>query len=213
MPKSQIPNPKSPLIIGLTGSIGMGKSTAAKILARLGLPFYSADAAVHALLGPKGRAVSKVAKLFPSARRGDAIDRKILGALVFGQPALRRQLEAILHPMVRQEEKKFLAQARKTKAPAVVLEIPLLFETGAEQRCDVVLCVTAPKAIQQARVLKRRGMTPEKFRAILKAQLPDAEKRRRADYVIKTGKGLADTRKQLMFVIENLITTTKVRST
>ena len=204
MPKSQILNPKSPLIIGLTGSIGMGKSTAAKILARMGLPIYSADAVVHSLLGPNGRAVTKVGKLFPTARRGAQIDRKKLGALVFGQPTLRCQLEAILHPMVREEEKKFLAAARKAKAPAVVLEIPLLFETGAEARCDLVLVVTAPKAIQQARVLKRRGMTAAKFKAILKAQLPDADKRRRADYVIKTGKGLADTRRQLVEVMKQI---------
>ena len=204
MPKSQIPNPQSPLIIGLTGSIGMGKSTAAKILARMGLPIYSADAAVHDLLGPNGRAVPRVGKLFPAARRGAAIDRKQLGALVFDQPALRRQLEAILHPMVRQEEKKFIAQARKAKARAVVLEIPLMFETGGEACCDLVLVVTAPKAVQRARVLKRRGMTPAKFRAILKAQMPDAEKRRRADYVIKTGKGLADTRRQLVEVMKRM---------
>lgn len=192
------------IIIGLTGSIGMGKSTAAKILQRLGLPIYSADQVVHDLLAVNGRAVKKVARLFPDTLSKGAIDRKKLGAIVFGKPALRKRLEAILHPMVRQEEQRFLRAAKKCKAPAVVLEIPLLFETGAESRCDVVVVVTAPKAVQQARVMRRKGMTAEKFRAILKAQMRDTEKRRRADYVVQTGKGLADTRRQLVAVLARL---------
>lgn len=187
---------KKPMIIGLTGSIGMGKSTAAKILRKMGLPIYSADKAVHDLLRKNGAAVKPVARLFPATLKNNAIDRRKLGREVFGVPAKLRKLEKILHPLVRKEEQKFLRQNHR--AAGVVLEIPLLFETAGEKRCDFVLVVTAPRKIQQARVMMRANMTPQKFRAIVKQQMPDSEKRRRADLVINTGKGLADTKRQLL---------------
>jgi dephospho-CoA kinase len=189
------------LIIGLTGGIGMGKSTVAKILSGFGLPVYSADEAVHSLLQKGGMGVKAVSKLFPEALEKGAIDRAIVGRLVFNQPAKLKKLEIILHPLVQRAEKKFLQTAKRAKAEAVVLEIPLLFETGAERRCDVTLCVTAPKAVQKARVLRRKGMTATKLKAILAKQMPDAEKRRRADFIVKTGVSRADTKRQLRAII------------
>lgn len=134
-------------IIGLTGSIGMGKSTAALILRDMGFPIYSADAAVHKVLKKGGTAVAPVARLFPETLKRGAIDRKLLGHAVFGQPKKLRQLEHIVHPLLREEERAFIDKARKSRARAAILEIPLLFETGAEKRCDITLCVTAPRAI------------------------------------------------------------------
>ena len=192
------------LIIGLTGSIGMGKSTAASILSGFGLPIYNADHAVHALLQKGGKGVKPIAKLFPEACHDGAIDRAELGRLVFGKPGKLRKLEAILHPLVQKAERDFLKQARRNQARAVVLEIPLLFETGAEKRCDMTICVTAPKAIQKARVLKRKGMTAAKLKAILARQMPDRDKRRRADYVVRTGVSRTDTKKQLRKILEGL---------
>ncbi|MDP9128565.1 MAG: dephospho-CoA kinase [Pseudomonadota bacterium] len=204
MPTPAAPRPKM-LVIGLTGGIGMGKSTAARILSRLGFPVYHADRAVHDLLGKHGKAIPAVRRAFPESLRGGAISRKLLGRIVFDDPAKLRQLENILHPLVQEAERSFLREMRRAKVRAVFLEIPLLFETGAEARCDAVLCVTAPRAIQKARVLSRRGMTEVRLRAILKRQLPDLQKRRRADYIIHTGKGLADTRRQLVAIIDCLL--------
>ena len=184
-------------IIGLTGSIGMGKSTVAEILRQMGFPTYNADATVHEVLKKNGKAVAAVANLFPETLKRGAIDRKLLGQVVFGQPDKLRKLERIIHPLVRQAECAFLQKARKIKAQAAILEIPLLFETNGEKRCDLTLCVTAPRAIQKARVLSRPHMTEEKFRAILAHQMPDAEKRRKADYILPTGKGLEATEIQL----------------
>lgn len=177
------------LLVGLTGSIGMGKSTAAGMLSALGYPVFDADAAVHRLLGPGGAAVSAVAEAFPGAIRAGRVDRGALGQAVFGEPEALRRLEAILHPLVRREREAFLAHAARNRARAVVLDIPLLFETGGEGRCDRVIVVSAPAFLQRQRVLARPGMTEEKFRAILAHQMPDAEKRRRADAVVMTGLG------------------------
>ncbi|MDD5585831.1 MAG: dephospho-CoA kinase [Alphaproteobacteria bacterium] len=188
---------KKLMVLGLTGSIGMGKSTAANILRGFGLSVYSADAAVHALLKRGGKAVKPVARLFPGTLKKGAIDRDLLGRTVFAAPGKLRRLEQILHPLARAAERSFLAKARKEGARAAVLEIPLLFETKAEKRCGATLCVTATKAVQKRRVMKRPGMTAAKFRAILKQQMPDREKRRRADYVINTAKGQAATRRAL----------------
>jgi dephospho-CoA kinase len=196
---------KRPLIIGLTGGIGMGKSTAAKIMQGFGLPVYNADKAVHDLLTKGGKAVKPVAKLFPEAFRRGAIDRKIIGQSVFHNPAKLKQLEKILHPMVQKIERVFIKQAQQQKATAVVLEIPLLFETGAEKRCDIVICVTAPRAVQKQRVMTRKHMNEARFKAILKLQMPDAEKRRKADYVVQTGRGYADTKIQLRDILKNII--------
>ncbi|HEU0117692.1 MAG TPA: dephospho-CoA kinase [Alphaproteobacteria bacterium] len=189
-------------VIGLTGGIGMGKSTAAKILRGFGLPIYSADKAIHDLLKKGGRGVKPVAKLFPSALKNGVIDRKIVGRDVFHHPKKLQQLERILHPLIRGAEKEFLAKARKKKVAAAVLEIPLLFETKGQSRCDFTICVTAPKKVQEERVLGRMHMTKARFEAILQRQMPDAQKRKLADYVVQTGKGLADTKRQLKAILK-----------
>jgi dephospho-CoA kinase len=181
-------------ILGLTGSIGMGKSTAAAMFRRDGIAVHDADAAVHDLLRRGGAAVPAVAKAFPEAVRDGAVDRKVLGALVFGKPQALRRLEAILHPLVRRRLRRFLQQAGRRGDQLVVLDIPLLFETGGERFCDTVAVVSAPRLLQRQRVLARPGMTREKFAAILAAQMPDREKRRRADWVVPTGLGRRPTR-------------------
>jgi dephospho-CoA kinase len=192
------------IIVGLTGSIGMGKSNAAHVLRRLGVPVHDADAAVHKLLGPGGRAVAKVAELFPRALSGNRIDRKVLGDLVFGDtPALRR-LEGILHPLVRQSSRAFVAAAARRRLPVVVLDIPLLYESRGEKSVDLVIVVSASKQVQRQRVMARAGMTEEKFRAILARQVPDVEKRRRADYVVLTGGHRGETYRQLRRIVEEL---------
>ena len=192
------------IVVGLTGSIGMGKSNAAIALRHLGVPVHDADAAVHTLLGPGGRAVAKVAAVFPQALASNRIDRKILGDLVFGDtPALRR-LEGILHPLVRKSSRNFLAAAARRHAPIAVLDIPLLYESGGEKTVDAVIVVSAPRQIQRQRVLARRGMTEEKFRAILTRQVPDIEKRRRATYVVFTGGHRGETFRQLKKIVRLL---------
>jgi dephospho-CoA kinase len=188
---------KKPLVIGLTGSIGMGKSTAAIILHNLSLPVYDADRVVRGLLARGSAGVKPVARLFPETLKRGSIDREALGRIVFAEPKRLKQLERILHPFVRQAERAFLAEAAKNKAKAVVLDIPLLFETGGERRCDVTICMTAPRVVQQTRLLNRPGMTASRIRAIQKRQMPDREKQRRADFVISSGKGYAYTKKQL----------------
>lgn len=197
------------IVIGLTGSIGMGKSTVASILKKMGVPVYSADEAAHDVMKKDGKAFAKVATAFPQARIGDRICRRRLGKIVFEQPDKLRQLESIVHPLLRAAEKSFLKNARSNKAEIAVLEIPLLFETGAEKRCNIVLCVTAPRAVQKERVLARKNMTPEKLKAILTRQMPDTEKRAKADYVLKTGGTIADTRNDLRRIIESLTQSSK----
>jgi dephospho-CoA kinase len=185
-------------VLGLTGSIGMGKTTAARMLRQDRVPVHDADAAVHRLLGRGGGAVEAVEAAFPGVRGADgAIDRRALGARVFGEPAALRRLEAILHPRARVETLRFLRRMRRQHRPVVVLDVPLLFETGGERLCDAVAVVSAPALIQRQRVLRRPGMTEARFRAILARQMPDREKRRRADHVIQTGLGLGRTRAAL----------------
>jgi len=195
------------LVIGLTGGIGMGKSTAAKILGDMGLPIYVADTVVHQLLRKGGKAVKRVAKMFPETLTRGAIDRPTLSRMVFSDPARLTQLEKILHPMVRDAELAFLAKARAKKACAAILEITLLFETNGQKRCDFTICVTAPKAVQKARVIQRPAMNIAKFNAILRRQMPDKQKRKLADYVVRTGTSYAHTRHQLETVLaeHNLI--------
>jgi dephospho-CoA kinase len=181
-------------IIGLNGSIGMGKSTAAAMLKDMGVPVHEADAAVHRLMQPGGAAVDAVGELYPPAcaknEKGAVfIDRGVLGRAAFADDHLMQKLEAILHPLVRQEEKRFLDEARARGVKLAVLDIPLLFESGGETRVDEVWVVSAPPFVQRLRVMARPGMTPEKFAAILVKQMPDEEKRRRADVVIPTGFG------------------------
>ncbi len=191
-------------ILGLTGSIGMGKSTAAEMLRSLGLPVHDADAVVHALLAKGGKAVAAVEKAFPGVVTDGAVDRKALGAKVFGNRTELKRLENILHPLVRKAERDFLVQCRQDRHDVVVLDIPLLFETGGEKRCDGVVVVTAPQFLQTQRVLKRPGMTLERLRQILKSQMPDAEKRRRADWVVDTGLGRRPTLAALAKVVREL---------
>ena len=179
------------VVLGLTGSIGMGKTTVAGALKAAGAAVYDADAAVHRLLGPGGGAVAPVLARFPDAGMdagaARAVDRGTLGAQVFGDPDALAALEAILHPLVRAGERHFLAASQRRGCRLAVLDMPLLFETGGEARCDATLVVSAPAAVQRARVLGRARMTEERLAAILARQMPDAEKRRRADFVIRTG--------------------------
>jgi dephospho-CoA kinase len=177
------------LILGLTGSIGMGKSTAAGMLRRIGIPVHDADKVVHALTRPGGAAIPKIKKAFPDLVTSAGINRAELSRRAFDDPAVLRKLERILHPLVRAEEKRFLQQQRARGAALVVLDIPLLYETHGEQRCDAVLVVSAPRTVQLSRVLARRGMTAAKLAGIEARQMPDAEKRKRADFVIPTGRG------------------------
>jgi dephospho-CoA kinase len=177
------------IVVGLTGSIGMGKSTAAALLRRLGIPVYDADHAVHQLLARGGGAVPAVAARFPAVVRDGAVDRAALGRIVFADPAQLRALEAIVHPLVSAAQRRFLAAQARRRTRLVVLDIPLLFEAGSDERCAAVLVVSAPAFIQAQRVLRRPGMTAEKFAGIQAKQMPDREKRRRADFVIPTGLG------------------------
>jgi len=176
-------------IIGLTGSIGMGKTTAAGLFRRRGVPVYDADRAVHKLSEKGGRAVPAIAQAFPEAIRDGAVDRTALGALVFKNPKALKQLESILHPLVAKERTAFLRRHRARRAALVVLDIPLLFETGSEGLADYILVVSAPAFLQTARVMARPGMNAEKLRGILSHQMADRDKRRRADLVIPTGTG------------------------
>jgi len=181
-----------PLTLGLTGSIGMGKSTVSAMFRELGVPVFDADAAVHRLQGPGGRVVPAIEAAFPGTTGPAGVDRAALGAAVLGDAAAIRRLEAIVHPAVGEERAAFLAE--HAGAPLVVFDIPLLFETGGEKRVDKVVVVSADASAQRERVLARPGMTADKFAAILARQTPDAEKRARADVVIPTGGSLEETR-------------------
>ncbi len=189
------------VILGLTGSIGMGKSTVAAMLRRLGVPVHDADAAVHRLTARNGAAVPLIAKAFRGVVVDGQVDRRRLGDRVFRDPAALRRLEAILHPLVRRDSEAFLVRQARRRRPLAVLDIPLLYETGSEQRCDAVLVVTAPPQVQAARVLARPGMDAKKFRAILAQQVPDAEKRRRADFVLSTGLAKGETLRRLARIV------------
>jgi dephospho-CoA kinase len=197
------------IVLGLTGSLGMGKSTAAAMLRCARVPVHDSDAEVHRLLGPGGAAVAAVTGEFPAARAGDRIDRKALGGLVFGNPVALKRLEAILHPRVRSAQRHFLAACRRRRVPVVVLDVPLLFETHGESRCDAVIVVSAPGSLQRVRVLRRPGMTEARYRAILAQQMPDAEKRRRARWVVPTGLGKALTRKRLQAILREARASTR----
>lgn len=189
------------IILGLTGSIGMGKSTAAAMFRQLGVPVHDADAEVHRLLGPGGAAVAAVGGVFPQALQGDRIDRKILGAAVFGNPPALKRLEAILHPMVRALSQRFLAACRRRRVPIAVFDVPLLFEARGQHRFDGVIVVSAPPWLQRDRVMKRPGMTSTRLANILAKQMPDSEKRRRADWVVPTGLGRTLTLRRLKNIL------------
>lgn len=182
-------------ILGLTGSIGMGKSTTANLFRERGVPVHDADAAVHALY--RGRAAAPIGEAFPGVVQDGAVDRARLSAAVLGRPEALRRLEAIVHPLVREEELAFLKRCRETGEGLAVLDVPLLLETGGERRCDAVLVVTAPAAVQRERVLARPEMSEEKLAAILARQMPDGEKRRRAHFLVDTSRGLLAARRQV----------------
>lgn len=188
--------------LGLTGSIGMGKSTTADFFRAAGVPVHDADATVHGLY--RGPAVAPIEAAFPGTTRDGAVDRPTLAARVLGDEAAVKRLEAIVHPLVRDAEIAFLAAAGAAGRPIVVLDIPLLFETGAEARVDAVVTVTAPADVQRARVLARPGMSAEKFEQIRARQLPDAEKRRRSHFLVDTSRGLEAARRQVADVIRAL---------
>ena len=185
-------------VLGLTGSIGMGKSATADLFRRLGVPVHDADATVHRLY--RGRAAAPIEKEFPGTVSDGIVDRTKLGAAVFNDPERMKRLEAIVHPLVREEEDNFLKRVADL-SPVAVLDIPLLFETGGERRCDAVLVVTAPSSVQRDRVLARPGMTEQKFSAILAKQMPDAEKRARAHFLVDTGRGFASAEAQVRSIL------------
>ena len=181
--------------IALTGSIGMGKSTVAGMFERVGIPVFDADAVVRRLQGPGGGLVAKIGELFPGTVRCGTLDRECRAHIVLGDPAKLAALEATVHPAVREARERFIAE--HTEAPALVFEIPLLFETGGETEFDKVVVVSAPAEVQRARVLSRLGMSAAKLDSILARQLPDEDKRRRADFVIDTGTDLSTTERQV----------------
>ena len=194
------------VIVGLTGSIGMGKSTAAKMLREMGVPVYDADAAVHELQAPGGAALPGIEAEFPGVVKAGVLDRQALGARVFGNKEALRRLEAIVHPLVFKKQRAFLRRAALAGEKLVVLDIPLLFEGLGERRVDATLVVSAPAFLQRRRVMARSGMTAEKFAGILRQQVPDTLKRRKATIVIPTGMGLAPTRAALVRAVARLRT-------
>lgn len=189
------------IVLGLTGSIGMGKSTAADMFRALGVPVHDADATVHALLADDRQVRAAIEARFPGVVTKDAVDRQALGAAVFGNPEARLDLEAILHPRVRRVLESFLRRHRVLGTSLVVLDIPLLFETGGESRADGVVVVSAPASMQRRRVMARPGMDDARFAGILASQMPDQEKRRRADFVVETGLGKAYTFAKLKRIV------------
>lgn len=191
-----------PLILGLTGSIGMGKSTVAAMFAALGVPVFDADAEARKMQGPGGSLLAPIEVAFPGTTRPDGLDRAELGARVFGDSAALARLEAIVHPAVRAKREEFLVE--HCGAPLVVFDIPLLFEKGGVEEVDKVLVVSAPAEVQRSRVLGREGMTPERFAEIFALQMPDAEKRARADFVIDTGCPLAETEAEVARLVDEL---------
>jgi dephospho-CoA kinase len=197
------------LVLGLTGSVGMGKSTTAGFFVEAGVPVHDADAAVHRLYA--GEAAPLIEAAFPGTTSGAIVDRTLLAKRVLGDPAALKRLEAIVHPLVQASERRFLAEAEARGDNVVVLDIPLLFETGGDARVDAVVVVSAPAEVQRARVLERPGMTVEKFEAILAKQLPDAEKRRRADFVVDTSQEFEATRAQVRAVLAAVATMPKRR--
>jgi dephospho-CoA kinase len=186
-------------ILGLTGSVGMGKSITAKFFAEEGVPVHDADAAVHRLY--EGEAVAPIEAAFPGTTKNGRVDRVKLANRVLGDPAALLRLEQIVHPLVRRDTDRFLAEAANSGAKIAVLDIPLLYETGAEKRCNAVVVVSAPEDVQRERVLARPGMTAEKFASILAKQMPDAEKRARADFTVDSGQGFDTARAQVREIL------------
>jgi dephospho-CoA kinase len=190
-------------VLGLTGSLGMGKSTTARFFAEEGVPLHDADAAVHRLY--EGEATPLIEAAFPGTTSGGRVDRDKLAKKVLGDSAAIKKLETIIHPLVGRAEARFLDEAARKDAAVVVLDIPLLFETGADRRCDAVVVVSAPADVQRARAFERPGMTEEKFQAILAKQMPDAEKRARADFVVDTSEGFDAARAQVREILGRIV--------
>lgn len=188
------------LVLGLTGSIGMGKSTTAKLFAEAGVPVYDADATVHKIY--ENEAVPAIEAAFPGTTVAGKVDRALLSAKVVHDPAAMKRLEAIVHPMLRAHHQQFLDDAESSGAAVAVVDVPLLFETGGEKRVDAVVVVTTSPEVQRERILARDNMTPDKLDAILARQMPDAEKRRRADFVVDTSNGLDPVRLQIREILE-----------
>jgi dephospho-CoA kinase len=198
------------IILGLTGSIGMGKSTTAKLFVDAGVPVYDADATVHRLY--EGEAAPAIEAAFPGSTVGGKVDRTRLSAQVVHDPAAIRRLEQIVHPMLGASRQKFLEDAERSGAPVAVVDVPLLFETGGEKRVDAVVVVTTTPEIQRERILARDNMTAEKLDAILARQLPDAEKRRRADFVVDTSHGLDPVRARIRDILAEVVKMPQRRS-
>jgi dephospho-CoA kinase len=194
-------------VLGLTGSLGMGKSTTARFFAEADIPLHDADAIVHQLY--EGEATPLIEAAFPGTTTGSKVDRDKLAKEVLGNAAAIKKLENIIHPLVGRAEARFLDEAARKGAAVVVLDIPLLFETGAERRCDAVVVVSAPAEVQRIRAFERPGMTEEKFEAILVKQMPDAEKRARADFVVDTSKGFDAARAQVREILARVATMPK----
>jgi dephospho-CoA kinase len=192
------------ILIGLTGSIGMGKSETAKMFRRAGVPVYDADAAVHALMRPGGVAVARVEAVFPGVVKNGAIDRPELGKRVFGKPEELRKLERIIHPLVGLAQRRFLQRAQSRGVPVVVLDIPLLFETGGNRYVDYAVVVSAPAELQRKRVLARPGMTEERLKQVLAQQTPDAVKRKKADFIVHSGLGRAYAQRAVQRILSEL---------
>lgn len=192
------------ITIGLTGSIAMGKSETARMFRQAGVPVFDADEVVHALYAKGGAGVAPVTAEFPAANVDDAIDRSKLAQIVLKDRESLKKLESIVHPLVQREREKFLENATSENQPLIILDIPLLFETGAEDQVDKIVVVSAPADIQRARALARPGMTEEKFESILAKQLPDAQKRERADFIVDSSQGLDYARRQVEDIIESL---------
>lgn len=198
------------LLLGLTGSIGMGKSTTAKLFEEAGVPVYDADATVHKVY--EGEAVPVVEAAFPGSTINGKVDRQKLSAMVVNNAEAMKRLEAIVHPMLRSHQQKFLGEAERAGAPVAVLDVPLLFETGGEKRVDAVVVVTTTPEIQRERILARENMTPDKLDAILGRQLPDAEKRKRADFVVDTSHGLDPVRLRIREILDQVVKMPQRRS-
>ena len=192
------------LLVGLTGSIGMGKSTTTAMFADEGIPVWDADAAVHTLYGPGGKGAEAIATLVPDAVGDAGVDRGILRAAIMADGALLKKVEALIHPLVGEDRATFIAKARADGHPIAICDIPLLFETGGNRAFDKTVVVTAPADVQRARVLERPGMNEAAFEAILAKQVPDAEKRRQADYIVDTSQGLDAARAQVRAIIQDL---------
>lgn len=196
--------------IGLTGSIGMGKSTASQMFRDLGIPVHCADKAAHDLMAPGGKAVDAILEHFPSAKAenndGQAyIDRQKLGQIVLAAPLALKKLEEILHPLIKEDSQRYLANAKKLGHKIVIFDIPLLFEKGRDQEMDQIICITAPEEVQRERVLARPNMTEEKFQQILAKQIPDAEKRKRSDIIIESHHGMDAMRNEVQKTVDHFL--------